>query len=68
MRILVAEDELVSRRLMDTLLNHWWHNLVTCMDAREALSRFRTADAPSLAILGWLMPDIDGINVCREVR
>lgn len=68
MRILVAEDELVSRRLVQKLLTHWGHDVVTCTNGRDALAELQSDDPPSLGILDWLMPEIDGVNVCREVR
>lgn len=68
MKILVAEDELVSRRLLQTLLAHWGHEVVTCVNGREALAQLQSDAPPSLAILDWLMPEIDGVNVCRQAR
>lgn len=68
MKILVAEDELVSRRLLQTLLAHWGHEVVTCINGREALAQLQSDSPPSLAVLDWLMPEIDGVNVCRQVR
>ncbi len=68
MRILVAEDDLVSRRLLQTLLAHWGHEVVTCVNGREALEQLQSPQPPPLAILDWLMPEMDGVDVCRQVR
>ena len=68
MKILIAEDDLVTRRLLETLLRHWGHEVISCVNGREALTQMRSESPPSLAILDWLMPEIDGVDVCRQIR
>jgi sigma-B regulation protein RsbU (phosphoserine phosphatase) len=66
--VLVAEDEPVSRRLLERSLEQWGFQPVVCPDGAEALRRLRAPDAPRIAILDWVMPSVDGIDVCRAIR
>jgi CheY-like chemotaxis protein len=66
--VLVAEDEPVSRRLLERSLEQWGFQPVVCPDGAEALRRLRSPDAPRIAILDWVMPSLDGIDICRAIR
>jgi phosphoserine phosphatase RsbU/P len=68
MRILIAEDDQVSRRLLETTLARWGHEVVTACDGRAAWEALQQPDAPRLALLDWMMPELDGAEVCRRVR
>jgi phosphoserine phosphatase RsbU/P len=68
MRILIAEDDAISRRLLESSLQKWGHDVVAVSDGREALRVLEADDAPPLAVLDWMMPEMDGIQVCRAVR
>jgi two-component system cell cycle response regulator len=68
MRILVAEDEAIQRRLVEGLLTGWGHEVVIATDGHQALTLLRGENRPDLAILDWMMPGMDGLGVCREVR
>ena len=68
MRILIAEDDQVSRRVLDFRLKAWGHEVVITKDGEEAWAALQRNDAPRLAILDWMMPGTDGIEVCRRVR
>lgn len=68
MRILIAEDDLVSRKLLQGTLTRWGFEPVVCVDGNEALAELQRSDSPVLAILDWMMPFIDGIEVCRRLR
>ena len=68
MRILIAEDEPVSRRLLEATLHKWGYDVVVTADGRSALRELEAADAPRLAILDWMMPEVDGVEVCRRIR
>jgi len=68
MRILIAEDDETSRVVLETLLRKWGHEVVATADGSEAWERLQAADAPRLAILDWMMPGIDGVELCRRVR
>jgi DNA-binding response OmpR family regulator len=68
MRILIAEDDPVSRRVLETTLARWGHEVVVTCDGAEAWAALSGDDAPPLAILDWMMPGMDGVDVCRRVR
>jgi len=68
MKILIAEDDMVSRRVLEATLQKWGHEVIVAHDGVGALSALRAEDAPPLAILDWMMPGIDGVEVCRQVR
>jgi sigma-B regulation protein RsbU (phosphoserine phosphatase) len=68
MKILIAEDDAVSRRLLERKLIMWGYQVVTCRNGLEAWQVLQTEDSPSLAILNWMMPGMDGVQICREVR
>jgi phosphoserine phosphatase RsbU/P len=67
-RILVAEDDPVSRALISSRLQKWGYNVVVTNDGAEAMAVLRGRDAPSLAILDWSMPGMDGLEICRRLR
>ena len=68
MKALVADDEVVSRRILrHVLLKAGWE-VVEAADGREALSVLYDPEAPSLAVLDWVMPEVNGVDVCRELR
>ena len=66
--VLVAEDEPVSRRLLEKSLLQWGYHPVVCPDGLEALNLLRSANAPRIAVLDWVMPGMDGVDVCRAIR
>ena len=68
MRILIAEDDPPSRLVLERMLQQWGHEVVVTVDGREARSALERDDHPQLAILDWMMPDIDGLAVCRWAR
>jgi len=67
-KILVAEDDPVSRRLLEVTLSKWGYEVVTCVDGQAAWDALKAPDAPQLVILDWMMPRLDGLQVCRNVR
>ncbi|HYR42100.1 MAG TPA: response regulator [Terriglobia bacterium] len=68
MRILIAEDDPISRRLLEATLRKWGYDLVICTDGADALAHLESKDAPEIAILDWMMPGVDGVEVCRRIR
>jgi two-component system cell cycle response regulator len=68
LRILVADDDAVSRRMMERILRRAGYDVVLAEDGREALERLVSPDAPRLALLDWMMPGLDGPSVCLEFR
>lgn len=67
-RILVAEDDPVSRELICTRLAKWGYQVVATEDGVQAMTVLRRSDAPTLAILDWMMPGMDGLEICRRAR
>jgi sigma-B regulation protein RsbU (phosphoserine phosphatase) len=68
MRILIAEDELVSRCVLERALKDWGHEVITACDGLAAWAVLQREDAPRLAILDWMMPGLAGLDVCRLAR
>ena len=68
MEILVAEDDLVSRRALEASLTKWGHPVLVVGDGAAAYDVLSRDQAPRLAILDWMMPGLDGPAVCRRVR
>lgn len=68
MKVLIAEDDRVSRRLLERKLESWGYDVVSCTNGAEAWQNLHSDDAPNLAILNWMMPGMDGVEVCREIR
>ena len=68
MKILIAEDDPISRRLLEVTLGKWGYEVISCPDGDVAWDTLQQPGAPSLAILDWMMPGMDGLQVCREVR
>jgi DNA-binding response OmpR family regulator len=68
MKILIADDEPVSRRLLQLTLTKWGYEVILASDGNEAWQILQDQEAPPLAILDWIMPGLDGVEVCRRVR
>lgn len=68
MRILVADDDPVSRRIVQKMLEFWGYTVRVCADGAVAWDLLRRSDAPSLVLLDWVMPHMDGLEVCRKLR
>src|SRR3989454_12151908 len=68
MRILIADDSIVSRHVLDATLRKWGYEVVVACDGVEAWNVLQGADSPKLAILDWVMPGLTGLDVCRNVR
>lgn len=66
--VVVAEDEPVSRRLLEQSLTAWGYRPVICLDGEEAWRALAAPGAPRIAVLDWVMPNMDGLAVCRAVR
>jgi sigma-B regulation protein RsbU (phosphoserine phosphatase) len=68
MKILIAEDDPVSRRVLVATLDKFGYEVVVAANGTEAWAALQSADAPHLAILDWMMPEIEGVELCRRVR
>ena len=68
MKILIAEDDSVSRRMLTSLLSRSGYEVVAVEDGVKAWEILQAEDAPRLALLDWMMPGMDGVGVCRQAR
>lgn len=68
MKILIAEDDPVSRHVLTANLRNWGHEVVAVSNGLEAWQALQKVDAPHLAILDWMMPAMEGPEVCRRLR
>ena len=68
MKILVADDDVLSRRLLEKTLERVGYEVTRVGNGREAVESLSKPDAPRLALLDWMMPELDGPGVCREIR
>lgn len=68
MKVLIADDDVIPRRFLQTALVKAGHEVIVAHDGAEAWHLLQQAEAPRLAILDWLMPGLDGVEVCRKVR
>ena len=68
MRILVADDNPIWSRLLESNLKRWKFEPVVCKDGNEVLERMNSVDAPRLAVIDWEMPGVDGVEACRQIK
>lgn len=68
MKILIAEDNKVSRLLIEKTLGARGYELIVAADGEEAGEHLSSATPPRLAVLDWMMPKVDGIELCRRLR
>jgi len=66
--ILLAEDSPIYRRLIETHLKEWGFDITCTKDGKEAWKILGKRNAPRLALLDWVLPEIDGIEICRRIR
>lgn len=68
MKILIADDDLILRRVLKDLLFKLGHDLEIAADGKEGLAALLKPDPPHLAILDWMMPGFSGVEICRKLR
>lgn len=68
MRILIADDDLTSRTVLTSVLQKLDYDVTALPDGQSAWEALQQNDAPRLVILDWLMPGIDGVELCRRIR
>src|SRR5215471_3622601 len=68
MRILIADDSIVTRHLLEATLRKWGYEVVVANDGNEAWKALQGETAPRIAILDWVMPGLTGPEVCKRVR
>lgn len=68
MEILIADDDAVSRRVLEEFLRKWGHQVVAATNGADAWALLEADDSPRVAILDWMMPGLEGVEICRRVR
>jgi phosphoserine phosphatase RsbU/P len=68
MKVLVADDDLITRRLLESVLQTWGYEVCTAVNGEEALRTLTREDHPEMALIDWQMPIMDGPEVCRSAR
>jgi two-component system cell cycle response regulator len=66
--VLIAEDDPVSRRVLESFLAKWGYEVVIATNGSDALTILEKHDAPRLAVLDWMMPGMEGVQVCQRLR
>jgi two-component system, cell cycle response regulator len=67
-QVLIADDDAMSRRILQSWLESWGYQVVVAEDGDIAWSILQQEHAPEMLILDWVMPGIDGIELCRRIR
>jgi len=68
LKILVADDEALSRRLLEKTLARAGYEVISVENGKQALEELCKLEGPRLALLDWIMPELDGPEVCRAIR
>jgi CheY-like chemotaxis protein len=68
MSVLIADDDAVSCRILEATLRHWGHEVTVARDGEAAWKLLQQDDAPQLAVLDWMMPGLEGPEICRRAR
>ena len=68
MRILIAEDDRISRHVLRTMLVKWGYEVVAVNDGAQAWEELQKPNAPPVALLDWMMPVLDGFEVVKRAR
>ena len=68
MKILIAEDNPVYRKMLEAMLVKWGYEVTICSDGFNAWEILTSENAPKFVILDWMMPGMDGMEVCRKIR
>jgi DNA-binding response OmpR family regulator len=67
-RVLVADDEATTRHLIQGTLRNWGFEVLAVEDGTEALHIMKGPNPPEIVLLDWVMPGVDGLEVCRRLR
>jgi len=68
MKILIADDHPVTRKMLESQLRRWGYDVVVCSDGTSAWEALKQENSPRLVVLDWMMPGMNGIDICRELR
>jgi CheY-like chemotaxis protein len=68
LKVLIADDDPPTRVLLRAAISQWGYTVIEAKDGEEAWDLLQAVDAPRLIILDWLMPKLDGIDLCRRLK
>jgi len=68
MKLLVADDNPVFRNVLQRMLTNWGFDVIVACDGYQAWDSLQTENAPKLVLLDWMMPGMDGIELCRRIH
>ncbi len=68
MKVLVADDDPVALMQLSARLKSWGYDVVTCQNGTEAWDTLREDGGPRLSVVDWVMPGLDGPEICQKVR
>jgi len=68
MRLLIAEDDVTSRTMLQGILTKWGYDVTATSDGAQAWAALQEPNAPGLAVLDWEMPGMEGAELCRRLR
>lgn len=66
--VVVAEDDNISRVMLQAILRKWGYDVVTAKNGTEAMELLCTSQLPTIGFLDWHMPDVEGLAVCQSLR
>lgn len=66
--VLVADDDPIYRKMLEKCLRNWNLSVITAANGQEAWDILQMKEAPKLVVLDWMMPGMDGIELCRKIR
>jgi len=67
-KILIADDDNVTRRLIENILMRNAYEFISCQNGDDAFEELKDEDGPKLALLDWVMPGLQGIEICKKLR
>ncbi|MCI5131242.1 MAG: response regulator [Candidatus Electrothrix sp. EH2] len=68
MQLLIADDELSTRTLLRTCVTKWGYTVIEAGDGLEAMTLLRSRNPPRIAVLDWMMPGLDGVEICSRLQ
>lgn len=68
MKILIAEDHAATRKMLEVKLSKWGYEACVAADGNQALGILDKPDPPRIILLDWMMPEIDGLELCEQIR
>jgi DNA-binding response OmpR family regulator len=66
--VIIAEDDPASCELISTMVRNWGFRTIVTRDGNEAMAAIRAQEGSAVAILDWMMPGMDGLEVCQRIR